>query len=1019
MKKFGLILVAFFCFGVFNSEVMAASLDRVFVTSDVYEYDQGDFPGLPGGSRILIGSGSYVPTEPVTVDSTPTKNGAFLAIPLSGWDMWLGVFSSPAIGNDWAVEYTFHADTESVTLNLESCTFHVLDIPQGVSFIGNTISWDPVTNATSYKLRWFHWNNGATPDMSSGFLAKTDYLVQPSYTMTNPVPGEYALRVEAFEFCGENPVNKSQLYVKQVIYADLLTDNCFVVSPMLSNVVIPGGILNLSVQTIGNDNISWNAASDSSWLTITSGVTGVGSGSVVIDVDPNEGVTREAKIVLTSIEAINTPQSVTIRQMGSNTIKNEQIAAMSAVATPTFDGIFPRVVNDTSAWIGIGIVNPSEVGANVTLSAFSDFGEVVAVENITLGAKERFLFVPAYLFSQDISSAGYIRYLSDQKLIGFQLNSSNSGYDFAALPVPSEIGVSLYFPRVLSDANWWNIIAIINSSGNVLEGSLTFYSSSSGAVVHVENVTLPAFGRKEWLIVENGGSINLPSGDYLVCFEPQAQTLAPTGYLMMGNSNAISAIPAIADGTIGDLYLSRVLPSGGSMWQGIALANLSSQTANLLIEDFLGAPVPIIIPAHCVKTFLLSDYFIPQTVYPGNLVIRNPENVRICGFEIFGDGENAAGCLLKSETDAVTTLYYPHSVQSNGWDVDFIAMNHGETATALTLYPYDTSGQPLATKQYFLAAKDSLIGLASTDLPLDTAWFRLESSDPFFGHEVIRQFTECNEDFDYFFGVDFNNDGTHDIALFYPSSSKWYIKDQSTPTYGTSDCLPVPGDYDGDGTTDLAVVDLTRSDGRAKWYLDGIGVFIYGLQEWIPVPGDYDGDGVADAALFDQATGKWYVKDQFVTTFGAGGIPVPGDYNGDYIIDIAVFYPATNKWYIKDVGTYTYGMADCIPVPADYDGDGITDIAVIDTSRSDGMAKWYIRDQAVFIYGAVADTIPVPGDYDGDGDADPCLFYQNFGKWYARNVGVWTYGNSDMIPLADNLATRYAIKQAEGGGSIW
>ncbi len=267
--------------------------------------------------------------------------------------------------------------------------------------------------------------------------------------------------------------------------------------------------------------------------------------------------------------------------------------------------------------------------------------------------------------------------------------------------------------------------------------------------------------------------------------------------------------------------------------------------------------------------------------------------------------------------------------------------------------------------------------------------------------------------------VDFNNDGTHDVALFYPDNSKWYIKDHSNFIYGTSECIPIPGDYNGDGATDLAVVDLTRPDGRAKWYLDAVGVFIYGLQEWIPVPGDYNGDGITDAALFDPVTGKWYVRNQFVAVYGAGGIPVPGDYDGDGITDIAVFYPDTNKWYIKDIGTYTYGMADCIPVPADYDGDGATDLAVIDTSRPDGMAKWYIRDQAVFIYGAVADTIPVPGDYDGDGDADPCLFYQTSGKWYCRNVGIWSYGNGNMIPLSSNLATRNAISQASGGSAVW
>ena len=267
--------------------------------------------------------------------------------------------------------------------------------------------------------------------------------------------------------------------------------------------------------------------------------------------------------------------------------------------------------------------------------------------------------------------------------------------------------------------------------------------------------------------------------------------------------------------------------------------------------------------------------------------------------------------------------------------------------------------------------------------------------------------------------IDFNANNIHDVSLFHPDNHKWYIKDQLTSTYGTSDCLPVPGDYNGDGATDLAVVDRTRPDGRAKWYIRDQAVFIYGRDDWIPVSGDYDGNGTTDAALFDPDTGKWYVKDQFITVYGAGCIPVPGDYDGDGTTDIAVYNPDNHKWYIKDISIYTYGMDDCIPVPADYDGDGVTDLAVIDTSRSDGMAKWYIRNQSVFIYGAVADTIPVPGDYDGDGDADLCLFYQDSGKWYCRNINVWTYGNGDMIPLALNLATRYAISQVAGGAPVW
>ncbi len=216
MKKLGFVFAVLLCLGVFVAGATAASLDSVGVTSDVYEYDQNDFPGITGGSQVLIYSETYVSSEPVTVDSTPTGNGAPLPYPLSGWDLWLGVFTSPPIGMAWATNYTFHSGSKSETLDLSSCTFRELDVPAGISFVGNTISWNPVSNATQYRLRYFPWNNGLKPNTQSP-LYETGFLTQPSYTMTNITSGEYAVRVEAYEFCGNNPVNRSQLYVHQTI----------------------------------------------------------------------------------------------------------------------------------------------------------------------------------------------------------------------------------------------------------------------------------------------------------------------------------------------------------------------------------------------------------------------------------------------------------------------------------------------------------------------------------------------------------------------------------------------------------------------------------------------------------------------------------------------------------------------------------------------------------------------------------------------------------------------------------
>ncbi|MGB2963319.1 MAG: hypothetical protein WBB69_04975 [Anaerolineales bacterium] len=51
----------------------------------------------------------------------------------------------------------------------------------------------------------------------------------------------------------------------------------------------------------------------------------------------------------------------------------------------------------------------------------------------------------------------------------------------------------------------------------------------------------------------------------------------------------------------------------------------------------------------------------------------------------------------------------------------------------------------------------------------------------------------------------------------------------------------------------------------------------------ILVPGDFDVEGNWDVAVIQQATGKWYIKDQFKLTYGnSGDFPLPTfDTNGD------------------------------------------------------------------------------------------------------------------------------------------
>ncbi|MCE9526291.1 MAG: carboxypeptidase regulatory-like domain-containing protein, partial [Planctomycetales bacterium] len=252
--------------------------------------------------------------------------------------------------------------------------------------------------------------------------------------------------------------------------------------------------------------------------------------------------------------------------------------------------------------------------------------------------------------------------------------------------------------------------------------------------------------------------------------------------------------------------------------------------------------------------------------------------------------------------------------------------------------------------------------------------------------------------------------------------------------YGIVGAIPVTGDWDGDGTTEIGIFYkgewLLDLNGNGKWDADDLWAKL-GDEGDLPVVGDWDGDGKDDIGIFgpewaadlrhhkfepglpdpqnqlkkrpknvppqpDEATeGDRLLKltasgneradlIDHVFYFGAASdIPIAGDWNGDGIDSIGVF--RDGQWHFDMDGdgrwskgdqVIEFGQDGDLPVVGDFNGDGIDEIGIYRAGKwiidTNGNRKIDAADKVVEL-GSASDQ-PVVGDFDGDGTDEPALY---------------------------------------------
>ncbi len=294
-----------------------------------------------------------------------------------------------------------------------------------------------------------------------------------------------------------------------------------------------------------------------------------------------------------------------------------------------------------------------------------------------------------------------------------------------------------FFPHIASGNGWETGIAIINTSAETsLSGSIRAYNETGEPVGSLHSVDLPPAGRIEMKV---GTTFTTPELiRYLIFTASSDQIYAYLKFYDDQDQRYRVAIPAPKTINHEDIIISHITITGG-WWTGLSLVNTTAENKTLTFTFNTKKSIDLSLPAKAHKAIYLADFLKGRQLDEINsAIISNAEGV--IGLEIFGNGKQLSGILLRDTT--TKNLYYPHIADDQFWWTGLVAYNPGDSAGQLIIKPYAADGTllspPAAATPIEIGAKDRYIGITSElDLPEGTKWMAIESSVPISGFELF------------------------------------------------------------------------------------------------------------------------------------------------------------------------------------------------------------------------------------------------------------------------------------------
>jgi hypothetical protein len=216
--------------------------------------------------------------------------------------------------------------------------------------------------------------------------------------------------------------------------------------------------------------------------------------------------------------------------------------------------------------------------------------------------------------------------------------------------------------------------------------------------------------------------------------------------------------------------------------------------------------------------------------------------------------------------------------------------------------------------------------------------------------------------------ADLNGDGRSDVFVYNVTDGRWFrcisqIDNSFVYTNGgtwSPNWSIYPGDFNGDGRADLFLYNATGDANGGRWFrvlssanesVTYVAGDVRWRNDWTITPGDYNGDGITDLFLY-RSNGEWF-RVLFTTSgvvydkglWSTGWTVHRADFNADSRADSFIYNPSTGRWFVVITnanGSLDYfGGGNWSPnwqvSVTDIDADGLSDLLLY--NPSDG--RWF------------------------------------------------------------------------------